>query len=193
MLILLVIGVLVLRSMNRGAPHIMSPTAVAITLLLALLIDFSSFGPNSLRDRIAFCLAVPAIREGFDGSPLDQWTVQKLHDLIEALLTSPAVAGSRLAGASINVVIGALIGGLYVYALLCMLPAKFSKKLGRAATLNFPTSPIYRLNWPLWCVAIALGLMADLPGGAIGEVCRASIDMLIAPITALVTYLFGAA
>jgi hypothetical protein len=192
-LILLIIGALILGSMDRGAPHVMPPTAVGITLLLALLIDFSSFGPNSLRDRIAFCMATPAIREGFDGSPLDAWTVQKLHQLIEAMLHSPAVEGSRLAGASVNLLIGAVIGLTWLYAVLCLLPAKLSKKLGRAATLTWPTSPLGRLNLPLWGVAIVLGLMADLPGGSIGMACRSSIDMLVAPITFVVAWLFGAA
>lgn len=193
MLILLIIGALVLGSMDLAAPQAMPPTAVGITLLLALLIDFSSFGPNSLRDRIAFCMATPAIRSGFNGSPLDAWTVQKLHDLIEAMLHSPPVDGSRLAGASVNLLVGAVIGLTWLYAVLCMLPAKLSKRLGRAATLTWPTSPLGRLNLPLWGVAIVLGLMADLPGGAVGGACRASIDVLIAPITYVIAWLFGAA
>jgi hypothetical protein len=192
LILFLIVGALIFGSVDHGAPHIMPPTAVAVTLLLALVIDFSSFGPNSLRDRVAFCMACPAIREGFDGSPLDQWTVQKLHQLIEALLHSPPVDGSRLAGASVNLLIGAVIGLTWLYAILCLLPAKLSKRLGRAATLTWPTSPLGRLNLPLWGVAIVLGLMADLPGGAIGMACRASIDILIAPITAVVAWMFGA-
>jgi hypothetical protein len=57
----------------------MSPTATALVLLLALVVDYMSVGPNSIRDRIAFLLAVPAIREGFNGSPLDGWTVDLLR------------------------------------------------------------------------------------------------------------------
>ena len=192
-LILLVVGLYLMWQRGTAAPHTMSPTAVFITLILALLIDWSSLGPNSLRDRIAFALATPAIREGFDGSPADQWTVGRLREGVQALLDSPPVSGSYLAGASINVVIGAMIGLTWLYAVLCMLPPKMSKKLGRAATLSFPPSAMFRLNLPLWAVAIILGLMADLPAGAIGVVCRASIDMLIGPITWLVVTLFGAA
>ena len=55
--------------------HLMSPTATAILLVLALIIDYMSVGPNSLRDRLAFLMGVAAIREGFNGSPLDRWTV----------------------------------------------------------------------------------------------------------------------
>lgn len=191
LIILVVLGVL-FYTRSSAAPHIMTPTAVAVTLLLALLIDWSSFGPNSLRDRIAFCLATPAIREGFDGSPADEWTVGKLREGVQALLDSPPVSGSYLAGASINTIIGALIGLTWLYAVLCLLPPKMSKKLGRAATLSFPPSAMFRLNLPLWSVAIVLGLMADLPAGMVGTLCRGSIDVLIAPTTWLVSTLFGA-
>ncbi|MET7949202.1 hypothetical protein [Micromonospora sp. NPDC005324] len=169
--------------------HTMSPTTVAILLLLALLIDWMSVGPNSLRDRIAFIVAVPTIREGFDGSPLDQWTVETLSKLIQSLLDS--TGGARIAGASINLLLGAGIGLLWIYAVGCMLPVKFSKKLGRFATLSFPASGLRRLNAPLWIVAILLGLMSDLPGGLVGDVARTLIDLaatLVAPLPAI---LFG--
>jgi hypothetical protein len=169
----------------------MSPTTVAILLLLALIVDYMSVGPNSIRDRIAFVVAVPTIREGFDGSPLDQKTVETLGGLIQGLLDS--TGGAYIAGASVNTVIGAGIGLLWIYALGCMLPVKASKRLGRFATLAFPQSPLYRLNVRLWIVAVLLGLMSDLPGGLIGDVTRALVDLaaqLVAPLPAL---LFGAA
>jgi hypothetical protein len=169
--------------------HTMSPTTVAILLLLALLIDWMSVGPNSLRDRLAFVIAVPTIREGFDGSPLDQWTVQTLSNFIQSLLDS--TGGAYIAGASINLLLGAGIGLLWIYAVGCMLPVKFSKKLGRFATLTFPASGLRRLNAPLWCVAILLGLMSDLPGGLVGDTARALVDAaatLVAPWPAM---LFG--
>lgn len=167
----------------------MSPTTVAILLLLALLIDWMSVGPNSLRDRLAFVIAVPTVREGFDGSPLDQWTVETLSKVIQSLLDS--TGGARIAGASINLLLGAGIGLLWIYALGCMLPVKFSKKLGRFATLSFPASGLRRLNAPLWIVAILLGLMSDLPGGLVGDIARSLIDVaatLVAPLPGL---LFG--
>ncbi len=169
----------------------MSPTGVVIMLLLAMIIDYMSIGPNSIRDRIAFVLAVPAIREGFDGSPLDQATVGALRDVIQALLD--ATDGAYVAGASINAVIGFLIALLWIYALGCLLPVKSSKKLGRFATLTFPQSPLYRLNLRMWLVAIPLGLMSDLPQGLVGDFTRTLLDIttnLIVPLPAL---LFGAA
>ncbi|MCX5066884.1 hypothetical protein OOJ91_13615 [Micromonospora lupini] len=169
--------------------HTMSPTTVAILLLLALLIDWMSVGPNSLRDRLAFIIAVPTIREGFDGSPLDQWTVETLSKLVQSLLDS--TGGAYIAGASINFVLGAGIALLWIYAVGCMLPIKLSKKLGRFATLSFPASGLRRLNAPLWIVAILLGLMSDLPGGLVGDTARALIDAaatLVAPWPAM---LFG--
>ncbi len=172
-------------------PHTMSPTAVAILLLLALIIDYMSVGPNSIRDRVAFIVAVPTIREGFDGSPLDQKTVEALRGVIQTLLDS--TGGAWIAGASINAIIGAGIGLLWIYAIGCMLPVKASKRLGRFATLAFPQSGLYRLNGKLWIVAVLLGLMSDLPGGLVGDITRTLVDVaarFVAPLPAL---LFGAA
>ncbi|WP_416902778.1 hypothetical protein [Micromonospora echinospora] len=171
--------------------HTMSPTGVVIVLLLAVIVDYMSIGPNSIRDRIAFVLAVPAIREGFDGSPLDQGTVGALRDIIRALLDSTGDA--YIAGASINAVIGFLIALLWIYALGCLLPVKSSKKLGRFATLSFPQSPLYRLNLRMWLVAIPLGLMSDLPEGFIGQVTRMLLDVTTKLIVPLPAFLFGAA
>ncbi|WP_143194331.1 hypothetical protein [Micromonospora sp. CB01531] len=181
-------------SPDKGATlleHTMSPTAVAVLLLLALVIDYMSVGPNSIRDRLAFLLAVPAIREGFDGSPLDQWTVQTASSFIEQLLD--ATGGAYVAGASINAILGALVGMLFIYVIGCMLPVKASKKLGRFATLTFPQSPLYRLNTRLWIAAVLLGLMADLPGGTVGDVTRGCVDFLTGLVAPLPAWLFGAA
>src|SRR5690349_22447973 len=119
----------------------MSPTATCILLLLALVVDWMSVGPNSIRDRIAFAFALAAVREGFNGSPLDQWTVGFLGGLIEQLLA--ATKGAYIAGAAVNTVVGAAVGILWIYTVGCVLPVKASKKLGRFATLSFPQSPLY--------------------------------------------------
>lgn len=171
--------------------HTMSPTAVAVLLLLALVVDYMSVGPNSIRDRLAFFLAVPAIREGFNGSPLDQWTVGALTGLIEQLLDSTGTA--YIAGASVNAVLGAAVGILFIYTVGCLLPVKASKRLGRFATLTFPQSPLYRLNTQLWIVAVLLGMMADLPAGAVGDLTEGSVDLITGLVAPLPAFLFGAA
>lgn len=167
----------------------MSPTATALVLLLALVVDWMSVGPNSIRDRIAFLLAVPAVREGFNGSPLDGWTVDTLRMVIKQLLD--ATGGAYIAGASINLLIGGAVGILWIYTVGCLLPVKFSKKLGRFATLTFPQSPIYRLNTKLWVAAILLGMLADLPRGLVGELTLGSVDFLTGVVAPVPTLLFG--
>jgi hypothetical protein len=176
-------------SQTAADQHSMSPTATALVLLLALVIDYMSVGPNSIRDRIAFLLAVPAVREGFNGSPLDGWTVDTLRQLIQALLD--ATKGAYIAGASINLLIGGLVGILWVYTIGCLLPVKFSKKLGRFATLTFPQSALFRLNGKLWLSAILLGMLADLPRGIIGELTLGSVDFLTGVVAPLPAMLFG--
>lgn len=173
------------------AGHHMSPTGTFVLLLLALVVDWMSVGPNSVRDRLAFFFAVVAIREGFDGSPLDRWTVGFLGGLIQHLLD--ATKGAYIAGAIVNVAVGATVGILWIYTVGCLLPVKASKKLGRFATLSFPQSPIHRLNLPLWLMAFLLGMLSDLPRGAVGSLTRGSIDLVTSLVSPLPAYLFGSA
>ncbi len=119
--------------------HVMSPTGVAVLLMLALVVDYLSIGPNSIRDRLAFCLALPAIRQGFNDGPIDRWTVEALSNGIEALKN--VAGGSYLAAAITSVVLGAGVTILAIYTVGALLPAKASKKLGRFAAIQLPTSP----------------------------------------------------
>ena len=179
----------------------MSPTGVFAILLLALVVDWMSIGPNSVRDRIAFLLALPAIQVGWDGSPLDRWTVQMLTTWIDEAKNT---GNSTLAQASTSMVLGVLVAVLAVYCVGCLLPEKTAVTLGDFAKHSFtkaggaavPRVPgarasKYRLNTRLWLCAIFLGMLADLPGGIVGTILRAFIDAdtkIVAPIP---NFLFG--
>lgn len=168
----------------------MSPTAVAALIILAFLVDWMSVGPNSVRDRVAFLLALPALREGFDGSPIDTWTVAAMSRLIgEGLKLAD---GAYIAAASANVIVSAAVGCLWIYTVGCLLPVKLSAKLGRFATLSFPTTPMMRINTKLWICALALGMFADLPMGLVGDMTEGSIVALTRIVSPLPTALFGA-
>lgn len=169
----------------------MTPTSVFIVLMLALVIDYMSVGPDSLRDRIAFLLALAGFRDGFNGSPLDRWTVGMLRDGIQWLLDQ--TNGAYIAGASINVVIGASVGVLAVYAVGCVLPDRFSGKLGRWAALSFPKAGVYRINYKLWGVAFLLGILADLGRGMIGEATNTTVVALTYFVSPIPLALFGSA
>jgi len=135
--------------------HAMSPTGVVIVLVLAFVIDRMSVGPEWWRDRAAFLMAIAGFRDGFNKSPADEWTVEKLGMLIQGLLDQ--TKGAYVAGASINALIGATVGVLAMYATGCLLPDRASKGLGRWATLKFPQSGLGKVNWKLWVVAFLLG------------------------------------
>lgn len=193
MLIILGIGLYLMYQRGEGAPHIMSPTGVAVTILLALMIDFAALGPGRFADKVAFLLATVAIREGLDGSPIDQKTTGWVHDWIQRGLDSEVMIGSYLSMADVNIIMGFLIGIAWIYALLCLLPGRwFNKKLGRAVNLQFPASKQMRINPSVWALAFILGIGADMPAGAVGIACRGSIDILTGPIAMAVTWLFGA-
>lgn len=169
----------------------MTPTTVAVLLLLALVIDYMSVGPDSIRDRIAFLMGVAVFREGFDDSPLDDWTVDRLSELVDQLLSM--TGGAYIAGAVTATVVGAGVGILAIYTVGCLLPVKASKRLGRFATLTFPASAPKRINMKLWVCAILLGMLADLPHGVVGQLLVAGIDLLVRLFNPLPAWLFGAA
>lgn len=169
--------------------HVMTPTATALLLMLAFLVDYMSVGPNSLRDRLAFLLAVPAIREGFNGSPLDQWTVTVLSNAIDAV--KQTASGAYIAAAVTAYILSALVGCVAIYAFGCLMPTKFGKRLGRIATLTFPTTALYRINWKLWGCAAIIGMLGDLPRGWIGGILTWGIDLLTQFTAGLPALIFG--
>ncbi len=169
--------------------HMMSPTGVAVVLLLALVVDYTSIGPDSIRDRIAFLIGLPAIREGFAGGPLDTWTVGLASKGIDALKS--AAHGSYIAGAATSVILSAAVGVLAMYTVGALLPSKLSRRLGRFATIRFRSSGLHHLNWHLWTCAALLGVLANLPQGGVGGTLRGSIDWLDAWVALLPSLLFG--
>lgn len=169
--------------------HTMSPTGVFALLLLALVVDWMSIGPNSIRDRLAFFMGLAAIRQGFDGSPLDHWTVGFLSSLLDQL---KSMAGSAyIAGAVTQTMLGAAIGVLAIYTAGALMPTKASKWLGRFAAIKFPSSGLHRINYKLWACAALLGLLSDLAGGVVGRLVTSAIDMDVSLCASIPFSLFG--
>lgn len=185
----------------------MSPTGIFALLLTALLIDWMSIGPDSVRDRVAFCLALPAIRAGWDGSPVDKQTVAVLAGFVDQ---AKRTGNATLAQASTATLVGVLVGGLVLYCVGCLLPDRAAGRLGPWARLAFrggrgpaatpggPAGPRvaavgrYRLNGRLWACAWLLGLLAELPGGLIGQITLAAVDGLTSLVAPVPNILFGA-
>jgi len=169
----------------------MSPTGVVIVLVLGFVIDYMSAGPDSLRDRAAFLLALAGFRDGFNNSPADEWTVEQLGALINSLLDQ--TKGAYIAGASINAIVGAGVGILAIYAVGCLVPDRMSKRMGRWATLSFSRSGLGKVNWKLWIMAFLLGVLADLGQGLVGNTTETAVEALTWLVAPLPLVLFGAA
>lgn len=184
-------------------PHIftdhptITPTATVVLLLLALAIDAWSIGPDSIRDRIAFVIALPAIRAGWDGTEFDRWTVMQLERFIDA---AKAQGGQTIAQASTTFVLSASIGLLFLFCLGALLPNSASSRLGSYATINFRGRTIrtvgsggggHRLNWTLWTCAIVLGMLSDLPRGLIGDLVKFTVNLMTSLVAGLPEMLFG--
>ncbi|MBB5872000.1 hypothetical protein F4553_005379 [Allocatelliglobosispora scoriae] len=172
-----------------GSEHLLSPAGVASMLILAFVIDYLSIGPDNWRDKVAFLIALPMLRMGFDGGPLDTWTVGALSGAIDAL--KAAGGGSYIAGAATHFVVSALVACLAIYAAGALMPDKLSTRLGAFARLSFPTTPQRRVNWKLWAIAALLGMMADLTAGAIGGILDHVLDWLSVGVSWLPGFLFG--
>lgn len=170
--------------------HSISPTGVAILLLLALVIDYMSFGPDSLRDRLAFLIGLVAIYQGFNGSPLDHWTVGAATSGINDL--KHMAGNAYIAGATTQIVLSAFVGILAIYTVGALLPIKAQARLGKFATISFPNSSMHRINYKLWTMAILLGLLGDLPGGIVGGALHGGISILTEVFQPLPNLLFGA-
>lgn len=168
----------------------LGPNGVAALLLLALVVDWMSVGPNSIRDRLAFLLGIVAIRAGFNDSPLDRWTVDFFAGAIDRL--KEMGDGAYIAGASTQVVLSVAIGVAAIWTVGALLPDKVATKLGPFAKISFPTSATHRLNYKLWTMAILLGLLGDLGGGVVGGIVNGGIGVLTEIFQPLPNMLFGA-
>jgi hypothetical protein len=172
-----------------GSEHLLSPAGVASMLILAFVIDYLSIGPDNWRDKVAFLIALPMLRMGFDGGPLDVWTVGALSGAIDAL--KEAGGGSYIAGAATHFVVSALVACLAIYAAGALMPDKLAGRLGTFAKLSFPTTAQRKINWKLWAIAAVIGMLADLAGGAVGYVLDQVLDMLATVVSWLPGWLFG--
>ncbi len=169
----------------------MSPTGVAVLLLVAFGIDFLSVFPVWLRDRLAFLFGTAAIYEGFNGSLIDSWTLERAEDGISWLLAREFMSAAYIAGAIPAVLLGLFVAVAWVYCLGALLPNKFSKKLGRVATIQFTQSGLFQINARLWILAAVLGLFCDLPRAGIGSVTEGSVDWLCSLVSFVPTWLVG--
>lgn len=170
--------------------HILSPTAVAALVVIAWIVDFFSVGPAWVQTRLVFATVVTFVRQGFDDSPLDKWTVDKAAELIQSLLNQ--AHGSYIAGAAADMIVGFIIFGLFIFCLGCMLPVKWAKKTGRFSTLQFKETGLRKMNWQIWGMAVPLGLLADLPNGFAGTMCDVFVNLCVFTTGPIPALLFGA-
>jgi hypothetical protein len=167
----------------------MSPTMVFVVLLLALAIDWSSFGHDSIRDRVAFTLALPALRLGFDGSLADRTMVGAIGYFIDG--AKGAVSDAYIAQADTGKIIGVLASLVFAYAVGCMMPEKWSNKMGPYARLSFSSGKRHRLNYKLWACAVFLAVTADMMNGWSGILARGTVNVLSHIAASVSVTLFG--
>jgi hypothetical protein len=189
----------------------MPAASCVVLLIVALVIDLLSVGPGSIRDRIAFLLAVPALYAGWAGDSLAIWVNTQL-----AALTGMGLKASGsvyIAGAEPAIVVSAVVAAAFVYAIGAMLPrraqrwagpiAKFDLARGKASMSaggrgkRTPGGGLgdapqgSRLNLKLWGLALFLALTVDLPRGAIGQAIAAVMGALTWATAGIPNWLIG--
>jgi hypothetical protein len=186
-------GVMILAAAApAGVERVMSPTAVAALLIFGFVIDYFALGPAWLQVRLTFISAVVGFRQGFDAGPLDTWTVEKATDVVKMALAQ--AEGSYIAGAIPLSIVAIAVGGLSIYTIGLMLPAKLSKKLGRFVTVAFKETGVRKISWAVWGMALPLALLAELPQGWLGLLTTFTVDELYAFVGAPIPKLiFGVA
>ncbi len=159
--------------LNTGDASILNASGVFMALLLALVLDWSAAGSDSLRDKMILVFGTPAIYSGWNGGPLDIWLVQKIEFLLNWLLAHSGAL--HFTGVVSSGVFSLVSGCLFVYAVFAVLPNRLKAAMGKRATWlgsavswKLPTAQAKRINWKLWTVAVSLGLFGDLARGAIG-------------------------
>lgn len=182
--------------------HYLSPTQVLIALAVGLVIDYIGVGPRAWADRIAWGFYAVAFREGFAGSSFTNATVGKVQEFIDAGLSQTGDAYVRAANA--NYLVGGLVGIIVIYSLFALMPTKFQRVFGTAATMGFHSPfrrggggsmPVGMSNSRLnpWIIgsAVLVGLFCYLPGGLIGTITETGLRVACLWAEWVITFVFG--
>lgn len=193
--------------------HAMPATSCVVLLIVALVVDLMSVGPGSIRDRVSFLIAVPALYAGWAGEPLAIWVNTQLAALTGMGLK--ASGSNYVAAASPTIIVSCLVAAAFIYAIGAVIPRRTQRWVGPIARFDLARGKAKvsaegktkgkvtpgggvgdapagaRLNMKLWGLALFLALTADLPQGAIGQAISAVIGALISATSGLPTYLIG--
>lgn len=170
--------------------HYMTASSVFVILFMGFALDWSAFGPDKWQDKIAMLFYTAGIREGFNGGAVDKVVVDFLSMFIDFAKQG---GNTYMAGAVSSKVIGGMVGVLFLYTVLCIVPPWkwLEKKIGHSVRINFPKGAPRRLNWPVIAVSAALGLLSDNCGGIVGKVANGSLNGLCMVLGYLPDTLFG--
>jgi hypothetical protein len=187
--------------LSQGYHHVLTPAGTVAALVLALAVDYFSFGPSSWRDRLAWPLYFVAVAEAFGGSLAANRIFVALNRGIGPALE---MTHTYIATAQPSVVAGMLCGLVAIYTVGVLAPSKAQRWLGKLATMSFG-NPFgggkaggvgkagggSRLNpWVISSAAI-LGIMHPYMGGALGWLVRWTLAILAGPVNWAITWLFG--
>ncbi len=178
---------------QMGWAREMSPSGCAALFFLVLMIDYLAIGPAALRDRAVLFFGIAAWKTGFDGSQLDQWTLEKVTGALQWALNQDKLA--YISGASAAFIVGVAISGLATWVIGAMVPNSWGRKLklDRVASIKLPKSGLYKINWKVQGIAATMGMFSDLaPGGLLGGWVNEGTKWTCEMAAPVIMILFGA-
>lgn len=165
----------------------MSPAQTFLVLVIAFALDFWSIGRNSIRDRIAFFMALAAFYVGFRNSSIAKSAIDTLNNITveSSKLLGDAYIAKGMAAAGLTVITVLL----FIYTLLCLAPEKWTDRLGPYAKRSFQSKS--RVNLQLWGCAFFLAILAEVPKGWFGSLIRLFVQLDVAIWSAVARTAFG--
>lgn len=155
----------------------MPATSCVVLLIIALVIDLLSIGPGSIRDRVSFLIAIPALYAGWAGGALALWINSSLESISAAGLKSSG--SDYIASASPRIVVACAVAAAFIYAVAAVIPQRAQKWVGPIARVDLargkgrgggrPSAPGKAVS----ITSVKPGASSAVtPGGGIGDAPR---------------------
>jgi tetrahydromethanopterin S-methyltransferase subunit D len=176
-------------TISHPSHTVLTDVAIVMLLSIAFAIDFMSIGVDTIRDKVAFLLSLPAIHACWADSSLDAGLTQGMRQLIEAGFQTTGTKRdvAQLSAAGIK----CMIFFTLVYVIGVLVPNKWAAKAGKWATYSFKMKQTSRINYKLWGCSFILGVFGGQLGGLSGSILTSALDTLTAVTAGVPNMLIG--
>jgi hypothetical protein len=176
-------------AISHPSASVMTDATIVMSLSIAFAIDYMSIGTDTVRDKLAFLLALPAIHACWSDSSLDNGVTNIMKQLMETGLK--ATGTQRDVAQMSNAGIKCFVFFTLIYVIGVLMPNKWSSKAGRWATYSFKGKTATRVNYRLWGCAFVIALLGGQLGGLSGSLLTSFLDIMTSVTVWLPSMLIG--